>query len=104
MRLAVLAFAALCSGCVVQKAELNRPQVVARIDSPKTAAEFARCSAEAMNLEVRSDEGVLSIIRSDHLGVRAARWDFLATNTGSQAELRSGASDDAGMELVRACA
>ncbi|USA39615.1 hypothetical protein NCF86_00175 [Pelagerythrobacter marinus] len=102
MRLAVL-ISLMLTGCVVQKAELNRPYAAARFDSDKTAAQFAACSAEAMNLQVREDEGILTIVRTNNLGVQVARWDFLPTNSGSQAELRTGANDDAGMELVRGC-
>jgi hypothetical protein len=103
MRAAVLVLTCL-AGCAVQKAELNRPYVAARIDSTKTAAQFAQCSAAAMGLTVRSDEGILTIVRSNTRGVQVARWDFLATNNGSQAELRTGASDDAGLDVVRGCA
>lgn len=102
MRFAMVAVVFL-AGCTVQKAELNRPYVTARIDSAKPAAAFAQCSAAAMGLSVRSDEGVLTIVRSSG-GVQVARWDFLATNNGSQAELRTGARDDAGLEIVRGCA
>lgn len=91
------------SGCVVQKPALNRPYVTARIDSAKPAAAFASCAASAMGTQVREDDGSLFIIRSAN-SVRVSRWDFLATNNGSQAELRSDAQDDGGVETVRACA
>jgi hypothetical protein len=97
--LALLALA----GCVVQKPALNRPYVAARIESPKPAAAFSSCVGDAMDLQVREQNGVLHIIRSRG-GVQVARWDFVASNNGSQAELRTGANDDAGIDLVRACA
>lgn len=103
MRLAALA-AILVSGCAVQVGEIRRPYVAARIDSTKPASQFSQCVGQAMNLPVRSDEGILTITRTNKTGVQVARWDFFATNNGSQAELRTGADDDAGLSIVRSCA
>jgi hypothetical protein len=100
----IVLIAALLGGCVVQKGELSRPYVAARLDSPKIAADFARCAGAAMGLSVRENEGILYIIQKDARGTHTSRWDFFPTNNGSQAELRSGAKDNAGIAVVRGCA
>jgi len=100
----ICAITLAATGCVVQKPALNRPYVAARLDSSKSAAEFSRCSADTMGLEVREQGGNLYIVRTNRNGVQVARWDFLATNDGSQAELRSGTAADAGIDAVRGCA
>lgn len=94
----------LLSGCVVQSGELNRPQVLARIDSTHTAADFAACVGASLGRPVRNDDGVLYVIVPDNIGVQVTRWDFLATLSGSQAELRSGAEGGHGLAEVRSCA
>lgn len=105
MRTILLCALVLAAGaCTVQKPALGRPNVAARIDSPKSAAAFSACVGQAMNLPVRNQDGILHIIRSSRTGVQVARWDFIEANNGSQAELRSWASDDAGIGDVRACA
>lgn len=104
MRIIIPAISLLLVGCSVQKYELRQPNTAARIDSDKTAASFAQCVSAAMGIPIRDSGNILHIVRKDRQGVEASRWDFIPTNSGSQAELRSGASDGDGMEQVRACA
>ena len=94
----------LVSGCVVTKPQLRDPYAVARIDSPKTVQDFADCVANALKTEVRSARGSTHVIVSNDLGVQVARWDFIGTNAGSQAELRASEKYDAGTDAVIACA
>lgn len=104
MRAIILLGTALLGACTVQKKELKRPYVVMRIDSPKPAAEFAGCAATAMSLKAKQKGGAFSVTRTNSLGVRVARWDFVPTLSGSQAELRAGSQDEADNAAVRGCA
>lgn len=93
------------AGCVAVKPEIRQPNVAARFDSAKTAEAFARCASGALpafRLD-QAEDGTWSLIRKEGI-VLLSRWDFFPANAGSQAELRNGASDDGGADLVRACA
>lgn len=103
MRIVLPLAALLLSGCAIQSKELERPQVAARYDSTKSAKDFAVCAAEGMGRRLEN-EGNRYVIKHVN-GVQVqARWDFLATLEGSQAELRAPASYDAGEAIVRECA
>jgi hypothetical protein len=101
--LAILTAATLTS-CVTIKPEINDPSVAARLNSSKSSAELAQCAAEALGPGFALDQKgqAYSLIRKRGI-VLEARWDIFPTNTGSQAELRNGGDDDAGVDHVKAC-
>jgi len=105
MRLMLIGLVAFgVSGCVVTKPQLIDPYAVTRIDSTKSPNDFATCVASALQEEVRTARGSTHVIIKNHLGVHVARWDFLSTSNGSQAELRASAKYDPQTEKVKACA
>lgn len=92
------------SGCVMVKHQLTDPNVAARFDSTKSPADFARCAAEQLpEFELEQAGNAFALIRKRDIRL-VSRWDFFPTNSGSQAELRNGAKDDGGLEIVRSCA
>jgi len=95
----------LLCGCVAVKHQLTDPNVAARYDSAKTAADFAQCAAAqlAPPFVLGQAGGAYSLTLKRGIVV-VSRWDFFPTNAGSQAELRNGAEDDGGAAKVRACA
>lgn len=105
MKLIALVILPVLAGCAVVKHQLNDPNVAARYDSSKSAEAFARCAAEQLGpaFELEQVGNAYALIRKRGIVVHS-RWDFFPINNGSQAELRNGASDDAGAENVRACA
>lgn len=108
MRAAVvlLIAGAAIAGCTTVKHQVTDANVAARYDSTKSAAEFARCAAAALGSDFRMEEvgsTAFALIRQQGI-LTNARWDFFPTNSGSQAELRSGSKDGAGADKVLACA
>ena len=100
-----LTSAALLTGCVTVKHQLTDPNVAARFDSAKTPAEFARCAADRLGPEFTLEQSGNAYALTRKRGiVLQSRWDIFPANNGSQAELRNGASDDAGVDKVRSCA
>ena len=90
-------------GCVTVKHQLTDPTVAARFDSQKPAGAFAHCAAAALPaFHLEQAGGAWALVRK-HGMVQLSRWDFFATNHGSQAELRNGSGDSAGADLVMAC-
>ena len=103
MRWYIVLAAVALTGCAVVSKQAMNAQVSARIASGKTAKNFAVCSAGAMGRELIDNDDGLSIFMRDGAYIRA-RWDFVATNTGSDAELRGPVDYDAEIDKVRACA
>ena len=105
MRIAsVFLLAIVLSGCVVTKPQLIDSYAVTRIDSRKPPAEFAGCVANALRTIIRTERGSTHVIIANDLGVHVARWDFISTGDGSQAELRASPNYDPQTEKVKACA
>lgn len=91
-------------GCVAVKQQLIDPNVAARYDSAKSPEAFARCASAALPEFRLEQTGVAwALVRKQGI-VLLSRWDFFPTNSGSQAELRNGANDAAGVDKVLACA
>jgi hypothetical protein len=104
MRFAIIAVAVALSGCAVTKMQLAKPYAIARIDSAKMPADFAQCVARALGEPVRNEAGSTIIYVHNRTNIRIARWDFIATANGSQAELRASAKYEPPLDEVRACA
>lgn len=88
-RLVLIASLALC-GCVTTAAELGQSRVEKTLQSEKSAADFAMCVAENTlgAAELRNDGTRYWVLVNDPDGPRI-RWDFIPTETGSIAELRT---------------
>ena len=103
MRWTIILAAMGLTGCALVSKQAMNAQVSARIASEKSAKIFATCSAEAMDRDLIDNDDGLSIFMREGAYIRA-RWDFVTTNTGSDAELRGPADYDAEIAKVRACA
>ena len=105
MKVVALTLATLTlGGCVTVKHQLTDPNVAARFDSSKSAEEFARCAAAGLpSFELKQLGSAWALIEKRDIRL-VSRWDFFPSNAGSQAELRNGAKDDGGVQVVRACA
>ena len=92
------------TACQVEKTQLRSPYAAARYQSTKSALEFGQCAAKAMGAELHQKKQNIWVIRTNDLGVHVARWDFISSMNGSEAELRAGVDGDVGADLVKNCA
>ena len=78
----------------------------ATLHSSKQPAAWATCVAErlAADVELRNDGTKFWIIRSNWYGSPIHRWDFIPTESGSRAELRSSININSGETRVKECA
>lgn len=87
-QLCIVAALAL-AGCATTPAGLAETRVEKSVTSQKTAQVFALCVAENVSGAILRDDGARYWVLLEVFGTPRHRWDFIPTETGSIAELRS---------------
>ena len=101
----ILAIVAL-AGCATSAQGLLESPIEAEVTSTKTAQVFATCVVETLSFggQLRSDGTKYWVIRNNVYGAPISRWDFIPTDSGSRAELRTSININTGKGKVEACA
>lgn len=104
MKQIALITALALAGCTTTPAGLAKTGIKETIPSEKPAKEFALCVAERVPGATLRDDGERYWVLVDVWGVPRFRFDFIPSETGSIAEMRSTAVGKSGVKDIRRCA
>lgn len=106
MKNVILIAALSLSGCATTSQGLLESPAEFEITSEKNAQVFATCVVERLSFggQLRSDGERYWVIRNNTLGAPITRWDFVPTESGSRAELRTSININTGKGKVQDCA
>lgn len=108
MRILFLAMLLALAGCATSMGALGEKSPDLVVTSPKPAEQVASCLISSLQWEnqlLRLADGHFVIVRNSSYGTPIFRWDFIDTDAGSRAELRTGVGlGGSGQEKARQCA
>lgn len=106
MRKTLLIATLALSGCATTAQGLLESPIEDEISSDKSAQVFATCVVENITYggQLRSDGERYWVIRNNTWGAPITRWDFVPTENGSRAELRTSINVNTGKGKVEDCA